>query len=91
MIRTHQLTKIYRVPLKDPGLWNSVRSLFDRKYREVRAVDAVELSPGHCLYRLSSSVATGSVRKRINAALKMSGASRCGLWPTFGKRTSSAF
>lgn len=43
MIRTHALSKVYRVPLKEPGLWNSVRSLFDREYREVRAVDHIDL------------------------------------------------
>ena len=44
MIRTEALTKIYNVPLKEPGLWNSVRSLYDRKYRDVHAVDGIELT-----------------------------------------------
>ncbi len=44
MIRTHALTKTYQVPLKEPGLWNSVRSLFNREYRDVRAVDEIELT-----------------------------------------------
>ena len=43
MIRTHALTKVYRVPLKEPGLWSSVRSMFNRQYREIRAVDEIEL------------------------------------------------
>ncbi len=43
MIRTHALSKIYNVPIKEPGLWNSVRSLFNREYRDVRAVDEIEL------------------------------------------------
>ena len=44
MIRTNALTKIYNVPIKEPGLWNSVRSLFNREYRDVRAVDEIELT-----------------------------------------------
>ncbi|NKB89462.1 MAG: ATP-binding cassette domain-containing protein [Acidobacteria bacterium] len=43
MITTRELTKVYRVPLKEPGLWNSVRSLWNREYREVRAVDGIDL------------------------------------------------
>ncbi len=41
MIRTEDLTKVYRVPIREPGLWSSVRSLWNRKWREVRAVDRV--------------------------------------------------
>ena len=40
------LTKVYRVPLKEPGLWNSVRSLWNRRFREVRAVDGIDLTVG---------------------------------------------
>ena len=47
-IRVHELTKVYRVPVKEPGFAASVRSLWDRKYKEVRAVDAVSfaIEPG---------------------------------------------
>lgn len=38
MIEVQQLSKTYRVPLKDPGLRGSLRSIVARKYREVRAV-----------------------------------------------------
>jgi ABC-2 type transport system ATP-binding protein len=41
VIRVRELTKVYRVPEKDPGLWGSVRSLVNRRTRDVRAVDAV--------------------------------------------------
>ena len=44
MIRTHALTKIYNVPIKEPGLWNSARSLFNREYRDIRAVDGIDLT-----------------------------------------------
>ncbi len=41
MIRVDALTKVYRVPVKEPGLWRSVRSLWNRQWKEVRAVDRV--------------------------------------------------
>jgi ABC-2 type transport system ATP-binding protein len=44
VIRVDGLTKVYRVPVKEPGLWASVRSLWSRQHREVRAVDGVSFS-----------------------------------------------
>ncbi len=35
------LTKDYRSPAKEPGLWGGVKALFDRKYKDTRAVDGV--------------------------------------------------
>jgi ABC-2 type transport system ATP-binding protein len=40
-IETTALTKDYRSPVKEPGLWGGVKSLFDRKYKDTRAVDGV--------------------------------------------------
>ena len=40
-IETTGLTKDYRSPVKEPGLWGGVKSLFDRKYKDTRAVDGV--------------------------------------------------
>ncbi len=40
-IETKGLTKDYRSPLKEPGLWGGVKSLFDRQYKDTRAVDGV--------------------------------------------------
>ena len=40
-IETKVLTKDYRSPLKEPGLWGGVKALFDRKYKDTRAVDGV--------------------------------------------------
>ena len=39
-----QLTKIYRVQKKPPGLVASLRAVFQREYAEVRAVDGVSLT-----------------------------------------------
>ncbi|MBI3289483.1 MAG: ATP-binding cassette domain-containing protein [Elusimicrobia bacterium] len=40
-IETRALTKDYRSPVKEPGLWGGVKSLFDRRYKDTRAVDGV--------------------------------------------------
>ena len=37
-IEAVRLSKVYQVPQKDPGLWNAVKSLFHRKFRDVPAV-----------------------------------------------------
>jgi ABC-2 type transport system ATP-binding protein len=39
-----ELTKVFRVPEREAGLRASVRSLVNRKWREVRAVDAISFS-----------------------------------------------
>jgi ABC-2 type transport system ATP-binding protein len=43
VIETHALSKTYQVPLKKPGLWASLRSLFNREYRQVKAVESVNV------------------------------------------------
>jgi ABC-2 type transport system ATP-binding protein len=40
-LETQGLTKDYRSPVKEPGLWGGVKSLFDRRYKDTRAVDGV--------------------------------------------------
>lgn len=40
-IETRLLTKDYRVAEKDPGLRGAIRSLFNRRYRQIRAVDGI--------------------------------------------------
>jgi ABC-2 type transport system ATP-binding protein len=44
VIAVEDLTKVYRVPVKEPGLWASVRSIWNRRYKEVRAVDKVSFT-----------------------------------------------
>ncbi len=44
MIETTALRKVYRVPEKDPGFLGTVRSLWNRRYRDVVAVDGIDLS-----------------------------------------------
>jgi ABC-2 type transport system ATP-binding protein len=43
-IEVHNLCKTFRVPEREGGFWASVRSVFRRTYREVRAVDHVSFT-----------------------------------------------
>jgi ABC-2 type transport system ATP-binding protein len=47
-IHVKDLTKVYKVPERDPGLKAAVVSLFKRKHKEVRAVDGIsfDIAPG---------------------------------------------
>jgi ABC-2 type transport system ATP-binding protein len=44
LIELSDLTKVYRVPIKPPGLWGSIRSLWHREHRRVRAVDGISFT-----------------------------------------------
>jgi ABC-2 type transport system ATP-binding protein len=44
LIETHALTKVFRSPLKDPGLAGSVKHLFTRRFADRVAVDDVNLT-----------------------------------------------
>jgi ABC-2 type transport system ATP-binding protein len=42
LIEVHNLCKTFRVPEREGGFWPSIRSVFRRSFREVRAVDQVD-------------------------------------------------
>lgn len=44
VIRTHNLTKVFRTPRKDPGVLGAVRALFRPRYERTVAVDEVTFS-----------------------------------------------
>jgi ABC-2 type transport system ATP-binding protein len=46
VIEVHNLKKFYKVHQKEPGLGGSIRSLFNRKYYDVKAVDGVTFDIG---------------------------------------------
>jgi viologen exporter family transport system ATP-binding protein len=46
VIEADGLTKVFRRPVKGPGLRGAVRHLIARRYQDVRAVDAINLSIG---------------------------------------------
>lgn len=41
MISIHSLKKYYQVSKKEPGFWGGVKSFFNRKYSDVKAVDGI--------------------------------------------------
>ncbi|MDH5616051.1 MAG: ATP-binding cassette domain-containing protein, partial [Acidimicrobiia bacterium] len=43
-VRVDGLRKVFKVPVRDAGLRQSVKSLFKREFREVKAVDDVSFS-----------------------------------------------
>lgn len=45
-VEVDDLVKVYRVPVKAPGVWASLRSLVNREVRDVRAVDGVSFRIG---------------------------------------------
>jgi ABC-2 type transport system ATP-binding protein len=48
VVHVNELTKVFKVPEREPGLRAAAKSLFHRETRDVRAVDAVsfEIGPG---------------------------------------------
>ena len=59
MIEVEALTKVYRVPVKEPGLRGTLRSLYDRRHKDVRAVDGVSfrIEPGESVIGRGQGVA----------------------------------
>lgn len=44
LIQVKELTKIFKQPVKDPGLAGAFKHLFSQKYREKTAVNGIDLS-----------------------------------------------
>ena len=67
-IETKGLTKDYRSPVKEPGLWGGVKSLFDRKYKDTRAVDGVSftIQEGELVGFLGANGAGKTTRSRCS-------------------------
>lgn len=84
MIEVEELTKVYRVPVKEPGLWASVRSLFSREHRDVVAVDEVSFSvgAGECVGFLGPNGAGKTTTLKMLTGL---------LHPTSGRCTVGGF
>ncbi len=44
VVRVRGLTKVFKVPVREPGLAAAVKSLVHREHREVKAVDGIDVS-----------------------------------------------
>ncbi len=83
-IETKGLTKDYRSPLKEPGLWGGVKSLFDRKWKDTRAVDGVsfKIEEGELVGFLGANGAGKTTTLKMLSGL---------LTPTAGEATALGF
>jgi ABC-2 type transport system ATP-binding protein len=75
------LTKDYRSPVKEPGLWGGVKALFDRKFKDTRAVDGIsfEIKEGELVGFLGANGAGKTTTLKMLSGL---------LTPTAGTATA---
>jgi ABC-2 type transport system ATP-binding protein len=78
VVHVNELTKIFKVPEREPGLRAAAKSLFHRETRDVRAVDAVsfEIGPGEVVGFLGPNGAGKTTTLKMLAGL---------LFPTSGE------
>jgi len=79
VIDVHELTKVYRVPLREPGLRGSIRSLWHREHKEVRAVDRIQfqVQPGERVGFLGSNGAGKTTTLKMLTGLLHPTSGRC--------------
>jgi ABC-2 type transport system ATP-binding protein len=78
IIKLQGLKKYFKVYKKQPGLWNSIASLWHREYEEVRAVDDIsfEIFPGEIVGFIGQNGAGKTTTLKILSGL---------LYPTSGE------
>jgi ABC-2 type transport system ATP-binding protein len=78
VISVAELQKIFKVPEREPGLAAAMKSLVNRQYREVRAVDAIsfEIQPGEVVGFLGPNGAGKTTTLKMLSGL---------LYPTTGR------
>jgi len=71
IVEARELTKVYRVAQKKPGLRGAIRGLFRREYKQVRAVDGVSfaIEPGEMVAFLGPNGAGKTTTLKILAGL----------------------
>ncbi len=84
MISVQNLTKVYRVPERQPGLGASIQSLFKPRYRDVEAVSTInfEIEAGEMVGLIGPNGAGKTTTLKILSGL---------LYPTYGKATVAGF
>lgn len=77
VISVNHLKKYYKVYQKEPGLWGSIKSLWDRKYEEVKAVDDIsfEIEQGEIIGFIGQNGAGKTTTLKVLSGL---------LYPTSG-------
>jgi ABC-2 type transport system ATP-binding protein len=80
IISVNRLSKYFKVPEREAGLKASVKSLFNRTYRTVKAVDQIsfEIEPGEVVGFLGPNGAGKTTTLKMLSGL---------LYPTDGKGT----
>jgi ABC-2 type transport system ATP-binding protein len=78
VIAVSQLKKYFKVYKKEPGLWGSIKSLVDRKYEEVKAVDDIsfEIKQGEIVGFIGQNGAGKTTTLKVLSGL---------LYPTAGE------
>jgi len=78
-IRVENLSKTYRVAVRDPGLAGAARGLFRRRHRDVAALDDVSFSlePGELLGLIGPNGAGKSTTIKILSGILRPSAGRC--------------
>src|SRR5258708_5262906 len=78
VIQLQHLKKYFKVYKKEPGLWGSVKSLWDRKYEEVKAVDDIsfEIQQGEMVGFIGQNGAGKTTTLKVLSGL---------LYPTSGE------
>src|SRR5262249_48510353 len=84
IVEARELTKVYRVAQKKPGLVGALRGLFRRQYKTVRAVDGVNfaIEPGEMVAFLGPNGAGKTTTLKMLSGL---------IYPTSGNATALGF
>lgn len=78
IIKVNNLKKYYSIHQKEPGLWASIKSLFHRKYTNIKAVDGIsfEIKEGELIGFIGPNGAGKTTTLKVLSGL---------LYPTSGK------
>lgn len=84
IIKIENLKKYFKVYKKEPGLWGSIKSLWIRKYEEVKAVDDIsfEINQGEIVGFIGQNGAGKTTTLKVLSGL---------LYPTSGQTTVLGF
>ena len=78
-IVAENLTKTFRIAVRDPGNWGAVRGLFRRRYREMRALDNVSFSldEGELVGYIGPNGAGKSTTVKLLSGIMLPDSGRC--------------